>query len=254
MKRKSFTFADVQSDCQIDSSTYQLLESGSIRELGVRVTVPGELTSTFPYNETAYSWLQFLRPEIFEFGIIEFPGLPVNPVNHTLAQRAPKQHQYSSNPYLTDECQSPHQDTPPYPTAFWLGEPRRYFSTWVVGVEGCNEFYQKQSSLPKLSVEELHSELVGKSLEQQTGFLVNQEPGLLLIDNSEANRLYHARTCNFDAVRAQPDYEADTPMYAFNEIGLLHYMDQLDCRRGLHDRENAEVEEVRNFIQAEGKS
>ena len=120
-------------------------------------------------TEGAASALQQLRKEIFEWGIIEFPGLPLNPTNYTLAQRAPQQHAYSSNPYLTDFCQRPHQDTPPYPTAFWLAAPRRYFATWVMGHTMAERFYQLQGQQPQLSVDALHEQWVARSLEEGSG-------------------------------------------------------------------------------------
>jgi hypothetical protein len=73
----------------------------------MHVIVPPELMVRAPYNNSAYDFLQFLRAAIQEYGTLEFPHLPVNPRNHTLAQRAPEQHLYSSNTYLTGHCQHP---------------------------------------------------------------------------------------------------------------------------------------------------
>ena len=80
---------------------------------------------------------------------------------------------------------------------------------------------------------------------------MNQQPGLLLIDNSSRNRLFHARSGNWQAQRAEPDFDTDTPMYAFNEVGLLNYIDVMDSRRGTGDRNADECEELRRFLDSE---
>jgi hypothetical protein len=80
---------------------------------------------------------------------------------------------------------------------------------------------------------------------------VNHAPGLILIDNSEHQQLYHARTCRFDAVAQNPHYTEDAPMYAFNEIGLLNYIDTMDEQRGEQDRDAAEQKIISDFISAE---
>ena len=90
-----------------------------------------------------------------------------------------------------------------------------------------------------------------ESLSDGSGLLLNHEAGLILIDNSDAQRLYHARTCQFAEVEANPDYDSDAPMYAFNEPGLLNYIDQLDSRRGQHDRCAEDLAEVKVFMAQE---
>ncbi|MBA6411803.1 hypothetical protein H2508_01605 [Parahaliea sp. F7430] len=247
MSRLPFTFADIESDCVIETGHYRL----DGRSLGMRIRVPEPLMQQAPYNSSAYDFLQQLRPQIFAYGLLEFPNLPLNPQNHTLAQRAPQQHAYSSNPYMTDFCQSPHQDTPPYPTAFWLDAPRQYFATWVMSERGLEKFYRQGQGLAASELEALHRELVPASLAEGWGLLLNQQPGLLLIDNSHHQSLYHARTCNFAAQDAQPDFCQDEAMYAFNEVGLLNYIDMLDSRRGTQHRDSDEVERVRQFMQRE---
>lgn len=248
MARIPFSFKDLEQECRVEFNCYQL----DSRALGLKIYVPRELWNRYPFNATAYAFLQQLREQIFDFGTIEFPGLPVNRINHTLAQRAPWEHAYSSNTYMTDYCQQPHQDTPPYPTGFWLDDDRRYFSTWVLSLAGANQFFDYARSNPNLSIEELHKALVAKSLEQKTGLLANQGAGLLLIDNSAHQSLYHARTCNFDVLAQNLDYQADSPMYAYSEIGLLNYIDVLDSRRGSQDRDLGVQAEVKEFMNNEG--
>ncbi len=177
--------------------------------------------------------------------------MPVNKTNHTVALRSPKEHTYSRNPFLTDNCQSPHQDTPPYPTAFWLDAPREYFSTWLHTLTVVEEFYTFTQNNPALSTEEVHRILVPKSIQQKNGILVNQAPGLILIDNSNKHSLYHARTCNFQAIENNPAYTQDSPLYAFNEVGLLNYIDTIDSRRGSNDRNPEDLIEVKQFMDKE---
>ncbi len=250
MPRQPFNFDDIRQECRVELACHALHGNQGAR-LGARVHVPPALMGRYPYNGSAYGFLQQLRQEILALGVIEFPGLPVNRRNHTLAQRAPKQHAYSSNPYLTGECQHLHQDTPPYPTAFWLDAPRRFFGTWVTSLEGLRISLDWQRRNPAADLHAMHRALVPESLAQGYGVVLNRAAGLLLIDNSEHQQLYHARTCDFAAVLAQPDYAQDAPMYAFNEVGLLHYIDSLDSRRGTHDRDEAERAEVAAFMAAE---
>ena len=245
--KKSFTLQDIEQECGIQEGIYTV----DGRKLGLNIRVPAELHQQFPYNAPVYSFLQQLRQAIFDYGIIELPDLPVNKTNYTLAQRAPQQHAYSSNPYMTDYCQMLHQDTPPYPTAFGLEQPRRYFATWITSTGMLDEFYHRANSNPHLSVEALHRELVDKSLVQGSGILVNRRPGIVIFDNSLHQSLYHARTCQFDVMAANPDFSEDAPMYAFNEIGLMHYIDQLDSRRGTDHRDPQHRELVRDFMQSE---
>lgn len=247
MLRTPFTLADIERDCHVQAGCHRLDD----RPLGLRITVPAELQHRYPYNASAYAFLQQLREAILEHGTIEFPGLPVNPCNHTLAQRSPEQHRYSSNPYLTDYCQAPHQDTPPYPTAFWLGAPRHYFGTWVISLQGLQRYLQYTRQFPQHDIETVHRALVPESLANGSGLILNREPGLLLIDNSEHRRLYHARTCDFAALANNPQPAEETPMYAFNEMGLLHYIDTLDERRGGHDRHAKDLAETQAFMASE---
>lgn len=249
-ERRPFRFADLARECRVETGCNALHGARGPR-LGARVLVPPELHGRYPYNASAYAFLQQLRDEIREFGVIEFPRLPLNRCNHTLAQRAPREHAYSSNPYLTGECQHLHQDTPPYPTAFWLDAPRRFFGTWVTGLPGLRAFLDFQRVNPAASRADVHRALVPASLDEGTGVVLNRTPGLLLLDNSEATQLFHARTCDFAAVAADPGYAADTPMYAFNEVGLLHHIDSLDSRRGLYDRDAGDRAGVIAFLRRE---
>lgn len=251
MLRKPFTFDDIAQECRIETGCYAVHGLDSQRRIGAKVFVPDELLQRYPYNASAYVFLQQLRSAIFEHGTIEFPGLPLKKTNHTIAMRAPREHSYSSNPYLTNECQHLHQDTPPYPTAFWLSEERHYFATWIVSLPGLQRYTQFTRENPGMTMNDVHRVLVQESLTQDTGIVVNHSPGLLLIDNSEHQQLYHARTCRFDVVEQNPHYTEDAPMYAFNEIGLLNYIDSMDEQRGKNDRDVAEQKIISDFISAE---
>lgn len=244
---QSFTWQDICAEVEVIEGPHQL----DGKALGATVDVPLALQSQFPYNVSAYQWMQQLREQILQYGTIEFPNLPVNKSNYTLAQRAPQQHGYSNNHYLTDLYQQPHQDTPPYPTAFWLPQERQYSATWVVSTAMKNQFYELAAQYDTAS---LHKYLVQQSLEQKTGLLLNHKPGLLLIDNSNSCSLFHARTSQ--VVRLAEALDAghtitDTPMYAFNEPGLLHYLHQLDSRRGTEHLNEQEQQAVAVFLQQE---
>lgn len=251
MLRKPFTFDDIAQECRIETGCYAVHGLDSPRRIGAKVFVPDELLQRYPYNASAYVFLQQLRSAIFEHGTIEFPGLPLNRNNHTIAMRAPREHSYSSNPYLTNECQHLHQDTPPYPTAFWLDEERHYFATWIVSLPGLQRYTQFTREHTNMTMNDVHRVLVQESLTQGTGIVVNHAPGLILIDNSEYQQLYHARTCRFDAIAQNPDYSKDAPMYAYNEIGLLNYIDTMDEQRGEQDRDSDEQKIISDFIAAE---
>lgn len=244
MQRIPFNFSDIMQDCIIETGCYRIEN----KAIGARIIIPKELHQQYPYNSSAYGFLQQLRQEILDFGTIEFPDLPVNKTNHTVAIRSPKEHSYSNNPFLTDNCQSPHQDTPPYPTAFWLDNPRHYFATWLHSLKVAEEFYIFMQNNPHISVEDAHKILVPKSLQHKTGVLVNQTPGLILIDNSDKHSLYHARTCNFNTTELNPSYTQDSPLYAFNEVGLLNYIDTIDSRRGQHDRDAEDLADVKQYM------
>lgn len=246
MARAKFNFNDIERECQIQYGCHQL----DGKTLGISVNVPEALQNGPIFSGSVYGFLQQLREPIFEYGTIEFPDLPFNKTNYTLAQKAPWQHLYSSNHYMTDYCQHPHQDTPPYPTAFGLEQPRRYFATWLMSVQGVNHYYEQERSKTRASTEDLHRELVPQSLKNGTGILVNQQPGLILIDNSNHSQLYHARTACFDMLeREHPSKKSqDVPMYAFNEVGLLNHIDQLDSRRGLQWRDNSDAAEVERYL------
>lgn len=249
MKRKAFTFSDLQIDCQVDTAVHTL----DGQAIGAKVRVPRELLDRYPYNASAYTFLQELRQAIYDYGIIEFPGLPVNRSNHTVAMRHPQQHSYSDNPYLNCFCQQPHQDTPPWPTAFWLDRPRRFSATWLMSEQGLQQYSNYCRLQPQHCAEQIHRQLVPVTLANGTGILLNQSPGLMLMDNSENHQLYHARTGNFDAIDSNTDDGIDSPSYAFNEIGLLHHIDTLDSRRGDDDRDPDEREQVRRFMQNENR-
>ena len=225
MPRAALQLQALAQDCQIETDVFRLDD----QPLGLRISVPPYLYARAPYQASAYAFLQGLRAQIQQHGVIVLPDLPLNPCNYTLAQRSPHEHGYSRNPYLTDLCQAPHQDTPPYPTAFWLDAPRRWSATWIMRAAGAQRYYAYAQAHPQLSTLQIHRALVPLSLAEGWGLLLNQTPGLLLIDNSNASGLYHARTCNFAALEAlQPDDQelahSDSPMYAFNEVGLQHYM------------------------------
>jgi hypothetical protein len=250
--RVPFTFNDIAGECAVETECFRI-DDDRERWLGARVRVPTELRDRYPYNGSAYGFLQELRSVIFELGIVVFPDLPVNRTNHTLAQRAPNEHVYSRNPYLTSRCQSPHQDTPPYPTAFWLDAPRQFFATWVLSSRAAQSFYQFQQAHPALGIEDIHRRLVAESVAEHTGVILNHEPGLLLIDNSQHCALYHARTCRFDAVEAAGAELQDAPMFAFNEVGLLEHLHSLDERRGTADLSDDDLAEVKRFLQDESR-
>lgn len=247
MTRIRFSLTDIEQESEVIELPYTL--DGN--PLGKIVHIPKALHNTFPFNSTAYDFLQFFRQEIFKYGVIEFPDLPVNRTNYTLAQRSPDEHRYSSNPYLTDYCQSPHQDTPPYPTAFWLDSPRQYSSTWIMSTNAVTNFMSFRQQHSNLSIDDVHKQLVQQTLKDGTGLLLNQKPGLLLIDNSQHRSLYHARTRNFDAIPNDNEALEDAPMYAFNEVGLLNYIDMLDERRGPDHRDATVLNNVKSFLEQE---
>lgn len=249
MSRQAFNFTDISADCLVETGHHQL--DGS--QLGARVTVPPALWGKYPYNASAYAFIQQLRSAVAEFGIIEFPDLPLNPTNHTVAMRHPREHSYSDNPYLNQFCQQPHQDTPPYPTAFWLAAPRRFAATWVMKQQGLTAWSTYSQQNPAADNEAKHRVLVPQTLADGQAILLTQQPGLLLFDNSSRHNLYHARTCNFAAVAQQPDSCVDTPAYAFNEMGLLHYIDTLDSRRGNDFRDAHDLREVTEFLSREAQ-
>lgn len=246
MARARFNFNDIEQECHIIYGCHKL----DGQPLGVSINVPEALQNGPIFSGSVYGFLQQLREPIFEYGTIEFPDLAFNKTNYTLAQKAPWQHLYSSNHYLTDYCQHPHQDTPPYPTAFGLEQPRRYFATWLMSLQGVNRYYDQQRSGKYQSTESLHQALVPESLENGTGILVNQAPGLILIDNSNYRQLYHARTACFDLLEQdKPSKEDhDIAMYAFNEVGLLNHIDQLDSRRGQDWRDSSDRREVERYL------
>ncbi len=251
--RVPFTLRDLQAECASEAGVHRLDDEGP-RSLGLRIHVPPELRGRAPYTSTAYAFLQQLRGAIHEHGLVEFPGLPVNPTNHTLAQRAPWEHAYSQNPFLTGTGQLLHQDTPPYPTAFWLGAERRFFATWVTSRQGPRHEHAARRGAPHATVDDLHRTLVPASLRDGWGVLVNHQPGLLLIDNSDASGLYHGRTCLPAAMEGARAKEPDEPSLAFNEVGLLQYIDTLDERRGTGHRCAVDRAEVVAFLRAEERA
>ena len=244
--RKPFSLQDIVAECDVEEGHYKI----DGKSLGLKIWVPEALHAHFPFQQSAYDFLQFLRTSIFDYGIVEFPHLPLNPINYTLAQRDPSEHSYSQNPFLTGRCQSPHQDTPPYPTAFWLAGLRQYSATWVMS-ESMQQYYQKLKSATKTNDITLHQQLVQQSITQGQAILVNHTPGLLLIDNSSAQNLYHARTTKLDRLDSFCKLRHDSPMFAFNEIGLMHYIDQLDEQRGQQHRDSKLSKEILDFIRQE---
>ena len=246
--RKIFTFKDFIHACHIEENTYQLEHKHGTKQLGARIVVPEELYSTPPYNASAYDFLQFFQQAIYEYGIIEIPELPLNPSNYTVAMRAPEEHQYSANPFLSEPCQSPHQDTPPYPTAFWLGNERKLSATWIMTDFAAEQFFEEQKKCPQKDIETIHRTIVPKTLRDKSALLLNHTPGLLLIDNSGHHQLYHAKTCRFDNRKAMPTLQQDAPMYTFNEVGLMHYIDTLDEQRGTKHRNNEEAAWIRQHM------
>lgn len=251
MPRQAFTLVDLAQECAVETGCHAL-HGWQAARLGIRIHVPQALQSRYPYNASAYVFLQQLRAAIAEYGTVEFPGLPLNRCNHTIAMRAPQEHRYSSNPYLTGECQHLHQDTPPYPTAFWLGAERRYYATWIVSLPGLQRYAHFTREHPGLAMNEVHRQLVPESIANGTGIVCNHSAGLILIDNSEQQQLYHARTARFDHIAQDGGAASDTPMYAFNETGLLHYIDTMDERRGPQDRDAQDKADVIAFLQQEG--
>lgn len=233
MKNQAFSWQDIQAECQIETDCFHVE-----KPLGARITVPEELMSSYPYNGSIYNFLYFLKDEIKQLGYLHFPNLKFNKTNYTLAQGAPQEHSYSSNPFMTSWFQEPHQDTPPHPTAFGLEEERQFFATWLLGPEYLQRFFKLKHR--GLAIEEIHKQLVPESLAAGAAMLINTSPGLSIIDNSDYHPLYHARTCQLDAVKKQPDFQTDSKMYAFNEIGLLYYIEQMDSRRGTNFRDEEE--------------
>ena len=91
MRRKPFTMSDIEAECRVATRCHSL----DGRAIGAVVRVPPALHNRYPYNATAYGFLQQLRQSIYEFGTIEFPALPVNKSNYTVAMRHPHQHSAS---------------------------------------------------------------------------------------------------------------------------------------------------------------
>ena len=75
MPRVPFCFADIAAECRVESGVHRL----DGRRLGLRITVPQALRERYPYCGSAYGFLQELRREILDYGLVEFPGLPLNP-------------------------------------------------------------------------------------------------------------------------------------------------------------------------------
>jgi hypothetical protein len=107
---------------------------------------------------------------------------------------------------------------------------------------------------PGRTTQETHRQLLPDALSDNTALLLNYQPGLLLIDNSDHRRLYHCRTSRFEAMARNPDHAVDAPMYSYNELGLLHYIDVLDSRRGNEHRDAADLAAVKQFMAGESRS
>ena len=90
-----------------------------------------------------------------------------------------------------------------------------------------------------------------QSITQGQAILVNHTPGLLLIDNSSAQNLYHARTTKLDHLDSFCKLRHDSPLFAFNEIGLMHFIDQLDEQRGQQHRDSKLSKEILDFMRQE---
>ncbi len=239
MQNRAFSWNDIEAECQVTTHCFYIE-----KPLGAEIIVPKALQNQYPYNGSVYDWLYFLREEIKQLGYLHFPQLPINKCNYTLAQGAPQQHRYSNNPFMTSWFQEPHQDTPPYPTAFGLEQERRFFATWLLGQEYLYRFFElKQQGM---ALEQIHRQLVPESISNQAGLLINTQPGLSIIDNSDYHPLYHARTCQIEAVKQQPDFDSDAKMYAFNEVGLLYYIDQMDSERGQAFRDEEDKKRVQS--------
>lgn len=233
MIKKSFSWQDIEAECSIETHCFHVE-----KPLGARITVPEKLQTHYPYNASVYNFLYFLKDEIKQLGYLHFPKLCFNKTNYTLAQGAPQEHSYSSNPFMTSWFQEPHQDTPPHPTAFGLETERKFFATWLLGPKYLQRFFFLQSQ--GCDIESIHRELVPESIATGDALLINTSPGLSIIDNSDYHPLYHARTCQIEAVTQNPNFTSDSKMYAFNEIGLLYYIDQMDSKRGQVFRDDKE--------------
>lgn len=244
ISRTRFTINDIFALTKPTEGCYQL----DAKTLGLRLDCQGIDDALL--KRPVYDFLLYLRQDIFKYGVIELQNLDFNLCNYTLGQGAPIEHQGNPNPYMTAHCQDLHQDTPPYPTAFGLKAPRQFYATWLTNEAQMQEFYQQKASSQE-TLEQLHQRLVPTSLENQSGFLINQKPGLTIIDNSQANKLYHARTANFKAIEQAGNFSQDSKMYAFNEVGLLQHLRQLDIYRGNEHINLEEIERVKQLVQQE---
>jgi hypothetical protein len=94
-RRVPFTFSDISGECEVETDCFRV-DDGRERRLGARVRVPRELRDRYPYNGSAYGFLQELRSLILELGIVVFPdrSLPKASSGHSalpdgvLARRA----------------------------------------------------------------------------------------------------------------------------------------------------------------------
>jgi hypothetical protein len=100
MRRKPFKLSDIEAECRVDTDCYSV----DGRTIGATVFVPPALYNRYPYNATAYGFLQQLRQPIYEFGTIEFPGLPVNKSNHTVAPATLKRCRTARSTPRTHRC------------------------------------------------------------------------------------------------------------------------------------------------------
>ena len=115
----------------------------------------------------------------------------------------------------------------------------------AVGLQGPGVRHWLDHELPAL-----HAQWVPQLLGEGRATLVNRTPGLLLLDNSDAARLYHARTNVVDGEHPAPPARTDATLYAFNEPGLLQRM-QLDERRGTEHLCEAERGRIAAFVARE---
>ena len=85
-ERKPFSLYDFEQECEVNEGVHPLDKGEGVAPIGLEITVPSALHERYPFNASAYALMQQLRNAIYEYGLIEFPGLPVNKTNYTLAQ------------------------------------------------------------------------------------------------------------------------------------------------------------------------
>ena len=88
MPQAALDWGQIERDCRLECGVFTL----DGRPLGLRIEVPPHLQQQAPYNSNAYAFLQGLRTQIRQHGVLVLPDLPLNPCNYTLAQRSPHEH------------------------------------------------------------------------------------------------------------------------------------------------------------------